>query len=414
MGRAAERVGLEDLAGVQRTGDIADAARCGGDRPRARAWSPDRRGQRRGGRPHPRPSRCRQDPAGAGAAATPEPDPNSTAASPGLRLGRRSDCPAANRLAWDPSMAEYNSIVDEGRPHWPERGQDPRSRFHHRGDRTCNCNPRFWRPVLYQLSYAPRLRSKVYRRRLDRSVKQEEGQHAEQHRQARRASSKRRNETAAARRRSGTAAAGSAERASRAPARTNSRICPRRRSGGIAREKHRCGECPDTDAVVVPVARRAEDAGSRCVPGSGSVTDVPESCRRNVSHCAHVPAQRLCANQAARRAAGKDRQLGSHEFALRIQHPDFVRSRFEALAVQARTEPKAVACPLPAHLDRADAPATRRHLDNRQTNLAGAREAKDEHGRASRPRPGETDEGSRELERPHGGASSLGGAAGRR
>ena len=26
-----------------------------------------------------------------------------------------------------------------------------------RGDRTRTCNPRFWRPVLYQLSYAPRL-----------------------------------------------------------------------------------------------------------------------------------------------------------------------------------------------------------------------------------------------------------------
>ncbi len=28
--------------------------------------------------------------------------------------------------------------------------------FLYRGDRTRTCNPRFWRPVLYQLSYAPR------------------------------------------------------------------------------------------------------------------------------------------------------------------------------------------------------------------------------------------------------------------
>jgi hypothetical protein len=30
-------------------------------------------------------------------------------------------------------------------------------RFRNRGGRTRTCNPRFWRPVLCQLSYAPRL-----------------------------------------------------------------------------------------------------------------------------------------------------------------------------------------------------------------------------------------------------------------
>jgi hypothetical protein len=34
----------------------------------------------------------------------------------------------------------------------------------HRGGRTRTCNPRFWRPVLCQLSYAPRVARPVYRR----------------------------------------------------------------------------------------------------------------------------------------------------------------------------------------------------------------------------------------------------------
>ena len=33
-----------------------------------------------------------------------------------------------------------------------------------RGDRTRTCNPRFWRPVRYQLRHAPGLRGRLYRR----------------------------------------------------------------------------------------------------------------------------------------------------------------------------------------------------------------------------------------------------------
>src|SRR3954447_23067992 len=35
----------------------------------------------------------------------------------------------------------------------------------HRGDRNRTCNPRFWRPVLCQLSYAPLLQPGLYRPR---------------------------------------------------------------------------------------------------------------------------------------------------------------------------------------------------------------------------------------------------------
>src|SRR5215217_3158240 len=36
----------------------------------------------------------------------------------------------------------------------------------YRGGRTRTCNPRFWRPVLCQLSYAPRVARRLYRWRL--------------------------------------------------------------------------------------------------------------------------------------------------------------------------------------------------------------------------------------------------------
>src|SRR4051794_30425669 len=87
------------------------------------------------------------------------------------RMTTRSDGPAPQRATVNTGFQRISADVS-GLEADPETALKPagaaglRLLERYRGDRTRTCDPRFWRPMLYQLSYAPVqvLRARVYRR----------------------------------------------------------------------------------------------------------------------------------------------------------------------------------------------------------------------------------------------------------
>ncbi len=91
-------------------------------------------------------------------------DAASTSTSPGRRsVTRRSGSSGACSREWVPNRGTKTT---------PRQGADRGKRrlagaFDYRAGRTRTCNPRFWRPVLCQLSYCPRQRHCIPARSLD-------------------------------------------------------------------------------------------------------------------------------------------------------------------------------------------------------------------------------------------------------
>jgi hypothetical protein len=93
-------------------------------------------------------------------------------AQPRSRNGACSELPTAApdweaSRYWNGTKFRYKVVALAARKTLRDRGKASRERGFslYRGDRTRTCNPRFWRPVLCQLSYAPlRFGSRLYSR----------------------------------------------------------------------------------------------------------------------------------------------------------------------------------------------------------------------------------------------------------